>query len=300
MAGATNDNFELVEPEVLAKLSKLSIRARGLVEGSFSGIHKSPHRGSSIEFAQYRKYVPGDDVNNIDWRVYAKTDRFYIKEFEADTNLRCYFVIDCSGSMGFKALNGISKLDYARKSVALLSQIFVQQSDTVGLQCFSDTLVHDIPARGSAKHLGNIFTVLRELTPSGETNIVKILHDLAEKIHRRALIFVFSDFFTDVEKLLDCFQHMKHRKHDLAIFHMLSEQEVEFEFDRAVRFMDMESNFSIVTEPALIRKDYQREIKSYMKRIQEGCREYHVDYRKIFIETPYDKILTEFLLERSR
>ena len=297
---ASNDKFELVDPEVLAKLSKLSIRARGLVEGSFSGIHKSPHRGSSIEFAQYRKYVPGDDVNNIDWRVYAKTDRFYIKEFEADTNLRCYFVIDCSGSMGFKVANSLSKLDYARKSVALLSQIFVQQSDTVGLQCFSDSLIHDIPARGSAKHLGNIFTILRGLKPSGETNIVKILHDLAEKIHRRALIFVFSDFFTDVEKLLDCFQHMKHRKHDLSVFHLISKQEVEFEFDRAVRFMDMESNYSIVTEPALIRKDYQREIKAYMQRMKEGCSEFHVDYRKIFIETPYDKVLTDFLLERSR
>jgi uncharacterized protein (DUF58 family) len=294
-----SDKNNLVDPEVLARLSRLPMCARGLVEGSFSGMHRSPHRGASVEFAQYRKYVPGDDVNNIDWRVYAKTDRFYIKEFEADTNLRCYFVIDSSGSMGFES-EGISKLEYAVRSVAVLAQILVQQSDTVGLQCFSDGLNFDIPARGSAKHLGNIFSVLSSLKPSGETKIVKVLHDLAEKINRRALILVFSDFFTEVEELLDCFQHMKHRKHDLAVFHLLSEAETDLNFDRAVRFMCMETNYSIVTEPALIRNDYRKEFNAYMERMKQGCREFHVDYRKVFIEESYDKTLANFLLERAR
>ena len=293
-----NQSFTLIDPDVLARLSRLSLKARGVVEGTFSGMHKSPHRGSSVEFSQYRKYVQGDDVNNIDWRVYAKTDRFYIKEFEADTNLRCHLVLDCSGSMGFAGKGG-RKLDYARKAAATLAQILVQQGDAVGLQCFSNGLIHDIPARGSAKHLGNIFTLLSDTESAGETHIIDILHDLAEKIHRRAMIIVFSDFFTDVEPLLDCFQHMKFRKHDLAIFHLISPEEREFEFDRSIRFMDMESPFSMVTDPAIIRKDYLREFDTYLKRMKEGCREFHVDYREINIERPYDEVLAEFLLERQ-
>ena len=289
----------LVEPQVLAKLSKLDVRARGIVEGSFSGMHKSPHKGSSVEFAQYRKYVPGDDINNLDWRVYAKTDRFYIKEFEADTNLRCHLIVDSSGSMGYTGKNG-SKLNYAQKLAATLAQLLIQQGDTVGLQCFAENMVHDIPARGSAKHLGTIFTLLSELPSEGETQIIKILHDLAEKIHRRAMIIVFSDCFTDVEKLLDCFQHMKFRKHDLAVFHIMDPDELDFEFDRSIRFMDMESNFSIVSEPSMIRREYLNEIKKYRERMKRGCREFHVDYRFVKTSDPYDQVLTEFLLERQR
>jgi uncharacterized protein (DUF58 family) len=294
----SSQNFTLIDPDVLARLSRLALRARGVVEGSFSGMHKSPHRGSSVEFSQYRKYVPGDDVNNIDWRVYAKTDRFYIKEFEADTNLRCHFVIDCSGSMGFSGRGG-AKLDYARKASATLAQILVQQGDSVGLQCFSNGLINDIPARGSAKHLGNLFSVLQNTVSKGETHIVDILHDLAEKIRRRAMIIVFSDFFTDLEPLLDCFQHMKYRKHDLAVFHLISPEEREFEFDRSIRFLDMESSFSMVTEPAMIKKDYLKEFNNYLKKIKEGCREFHVDYRVVDVERPYDEVLAEFLLERQ-
>lgn len=293
-----SNKASLIDPDVLARLSRLALQARGVVEGSFSGMHKSPHRGSSVEFSQYRKYVPGDDVSNIDWHIYAKTDRFYIKEFEADTNLRCHLVIDCSGSMGFSGRGG-AKLDYARKAAAVLAQILVQQGDAVGLQCFSKGLIHDIPARGSAKHLGNIFTVLNQSVSSGETHIVNILHDLAEKIRRRAMIIVFSDFFTEVEPLLDCFQHMKYRKHDLAVFHLISPEEREFEFDRSIRFMDMESSFSLISEPALIKNDYLREFNNYLKRMKEGCREFHVDYREVDISRPYDEILAEFLLERQ-
>ena len=289
----------LVDPHVLAMLSKLDVRARGVVEGSFSGMHKSPHKGSSVEFSQYRKYVPGDDISNLDWKVYAKTDRFYIKEFEADTNLRCHLIIDSSGSMGYDGKSG-SKLDYAKKMAATLAQLLIQQGDTVGLQSFAENMIHDLPARGSAKHLGTIFSLLSTLTPSGETQIIKVLHDLAEKIHRRAMIILFSDCFTDLEKLLDCFQHMKFRKHDLAVFHIMDPDELEFDFDRSIRFMDMESNFSIVSEPSMIRRDYLNELNKYLTRIKRGCREFHVDYRFVKTSEPYDQVLTKFLLERQK
>jgi uncharacterized protein (DUF58 family) len=296
---ALKTHAELTDPEVLARLSRLDVRARGLVEGSFSGMHKSPHRGSSVEFAQYREYVPGDDINNLDWKVYARTDRFYIKEFEADTNLRCHLVIDTSGSMGFAAKHG-SKLDVAKKYAATLAHLLVRQGDAVGLQCFDEKLHHDVPARGGPKHLGTILTLLSSLQPKGETRIVQTLHDLAEKIRRRAMIVVFSDFFTDAEELLDCFQHMRYRKHDLAIFQMLDDDELTFEFDRSIRFVDLETKFSIVSEPSVIRNEYLDAINAHMERLKLGCREFHVDYRPAPTSKPYGDLLSEFLLERQR
>ncbi len=293
------DSNKLIDPKVLAKLSRLDIRSRGLVEGSFSGMHKSPHRGSSVEFAQYREYTPGDDIANLDWRVYARTDRFYIKEFEADTNLRCHLVIDTSGSMGFATKNG-TKLDMAKKCAATLAHLLIRQGDAVGLQCFDNKLLHDIPAKGGPKHLGAILNTLSETTPRGETKIVETLHDLAEKIRRRAMIVVFSDFFTDTEELLDCFQHMRYRKHDLAVFQILDDQELEFEFDRSIRFVDMETKFSLLAEPSLIKNDYLREINAHLERLKQGCREFSVEHRSILLSRPYGDVLTEFILERQR
>jgi uncharacterized protein (DUF58 family) len=288
-----------VDPYVLAKLSKLNVLARGLVEGSFSGMHKSPHRGSSVEFAQYRKYVQGDDIKNVDWKIYGKTDRFYIKEFEADTNLRCHLVLDCSASMGFRGAHG-SKLDYAQKMLATLAQLLIQQGDSVGLQCFTEEVIYDIPSRGSPKHLKNIFRILSEIKPRGKTNIVEVLHGLAEKIRRRAMIIVFSDFFTDIDALLDCFQHMKFRKHDLAVFHIMDPEELEFNFDRSVRFLDMESSFSIVTEPAVIKNNYLTSLRHFLDKMTLGCMEFHVDYRFAKLSRKYDEVLGEFLLARQK
>jgi len=294
-----NTHANLIDPETLARLSRLDVRARGLVEGSYSGMHKSPHRGSSVEFAQYREYVPGDDINNLDWKVYARTDRFYIKEFEADTNLRCHLVIDTSGSMGFSAKHG-SKLDLAKRCAATLAHLLVRQGDAVGLQCFNDRLHCDIPARGGPKHLGSLLTVLSSLKTKGETRIIQTLHDLAEKIRRRAMIIVFSDFFTEPEALLDCFQHMRYRKHDLVVFQILDDEELSFEFDRSIRFVDMETKFSIVSEPSVIRNDYMKALNDHLEKLKYGCREFHVDYRYAETSRPYGDILSDFLLERQR
>ncbi|MCX6986292.1 MAG: DUF58 domain-containing protein [Lentisphaerae bacterium] len=290
---------DFLDPQVLARLSKLNVVARGLVEGSFTGMHKSPHKGSSVEFAQYRKYVPGDDIKNVDWKIYAKTDRFYIKEYEADTNLRCHLVVDSSASMGFKGRHG-SKLDYTKRMAATLAQLLILQGDAVGLQCFNEKVTKDIPARGSPKHLRNIFEILSEVKPEGKTRIVDVLHHLAEKIRKRAMIIVFSDFFTDIEEILDCFQHMRFRKHDLAVFHLMDPEELNFDFDRSTRFLDMESSFSIVTEPAIIKNEYLKELNHYLDRMMLGCREFHVDYRFTNISRTYDSVLSEFLLSRQR
>jgi len=294
--GATR---EFLDPHVLARLSRLSVLARGLVEGTFSGRHRSPHRGSSVEFAQYRKYVPGDDVKTFDWKVYAKTDRYYVKEFEADTNLRCYLVLDCSGSMLYDGGRG-NKADYARRLAATLAHLLVKQGDAVGLLCFAERVVRDVPPRASPKHLRNIFDVLAEMRPAGRTHVVRILHDLAERIRRRALVIVFSDLLTDVEPLLDCFHHLHFRKHDLAVFHLMDDAELEFRFDRPIRFADLESSFKLVAEPIGVRQAYLRSLAAYTERLRTGCREFRVDYRLVRMSRSYEDVLSEFLLDRQR
>ncbi|MFC1461422.1 DUF58 domain-containing protein [Verrucomicrobiota bacterium] len=296
---ANAHNREFLEPEVLSRLSRLSVSSRLPMIGSVTGMHKSATRGSSVEFAEYRKYVQGDDVRHVDWRVFARSDRFYMKEFEADTNLRCYIVLDTSGSMGFTQRHG-SKFDYARRAAATLAYLLVQQGDAVGLLCFTDKTVHDISPRRTPSHLKNIFDTLAQINPDGRTEIVQTIHDLAEKIRNRALVIVFSDFFTQAEPLLDCFQHMRFRKHDLAVFHLLDRLELDFVFDRPIRFVDMESTYSTISDPSVIRAGYRRELDRHMTAIKRGCEEFNVDYHRVITDTDYETILASFLLQRMR
>lgn len=292
----------LVDPHVVARLGRLEVRPLGPVSGSYSGMHKSPHRGSSVEFAEYRKYAPGDDPKHIDWRVYAKTDRFYIKEFEADTNLRCHLVLDGSGSMAFgsaAAAGGNNKFDYARRMAATLAHLLTLQGDAVGLQCFDQKLRHDLPARASPRHFRQVLDVLAGAQAKGATDLPGVLHDLAESVRQRALMVVFSDLFTDVRPLLDAFQHMRFRHHDLVVFHLLDPQELSFDFDRTVRFADLESPLSVVSEPAAIRDLYLRELNAYLEEVRRGCLEQRVDYHRVDTSRPYDAVLSDFLLKRQ-
>jgi uncharacterized protein (DUF58 family) len=290
---------DFVDSEVLSRLSRLTLASRVPMIGSVSGIHKSATRGSSVEFAEYRKYVPGDEIKHIDWQVYARTDRFYMKEFEADTNLRCYLVVDTSGSMGFAGKHG-TKFEYARRLAATLAYLLIHQGDAVGLQCFSDKATKDIPPRHSPSHLRNIFDTLGEVSPSGPTELVQTIHELAERVKRRALIIIFSDFFGDVPPLLDCFQHMRFRKHDLALFHMLDREELDFDFDRPIRFVDLETSFGMVTDPSVIRNGYRTELDRYLDSFKRGCREFNVDYHRVVTDTDYEQVLASFLLQRIR
>lgn len=295
------DTFQrdFLDSSALARLSRLVVGARAPMIGSVSGIHKSAHRGSSVEFAEYRKYVPGDDTKHLDWRVYARTDRFYMKEFEADTNLRCYLVLDTSASMGFTGKNG-SKFDFARRMVATLAYLLSHQGDAVGLLCFADKAVREVPPRYTPAHLKGIFDVLAAAEPAGSTEIVETIHNLAEKARQRALVIVFSDFFTEVAPLLDCFQHMRFKKHDLAIFHMLDRTELDFDFDRPIRFVDIEGSFAMITDPAVVRSGYQAELTRYMDAMKHGCEEFSVDYQRVFTDADYETVLAAFLLQRMR
>jgi uncharacterized protein (DUF58 family) len=288
---------DFLDSGVLSRLSRIVLNARQPMLGTVTGIHKSAARGSSVEFAEYRKYVPGDDIKHIDWQVYARSDRFYIKEFEADTNLRCYIVLDCSASMQFEGEHG-SKFDYARKLAATLAYMLVHQGDGVGLTAFNDKVCEDIPPRRSPTHLKSIFDIMGKMTPTGKSAIVDTIHKLAEKISRRAFVIVFSDLFTDIDPLLDAFQHMRFRKHDLSVFHLLDQQEVDFEFDRPIRFVDMESSFDLITDPSMIKGGYRKALDQYLEAMQKGCREFGVDYQRVITSADYEKVLSSFLLER--
>ena len=293
------DNRSLLDPEVLARLMAQPLMSRFPMEGTISGQHKSPHRGSSVEFAEYRNYVPGDDIRRLDWRVFGRTDRFYLKEFEAETNLRCYLVLDCSGSMAFDGGQG-SKLDYARKLIATLAYLVIHQGDAAGLVCAGEAGTLEIPPRRTPTHLQLMTDTLLATDAKGGTNLPTVLHDLAEKIRPRALVVVVSDLFHDPEEILGAFQHLRFKKHDLAVFHLLDPVEVNFEFDRPVRFVDLESSSSIVTEPAMIRNEYLAALNRFLEQVRAGCSEFKADYKRVQTDQPYEKALADFLVERAR
>lgn len=288
-----------LDQRVLARLMAQPLLSRFPMEGSISGQHKSPHRGSSVEFAEYRNYVPGDDIRRLDWRVFGRTDRFYMKEFEAETNLRCYLVLDSSASMRFAGKNG-SKLDFAKQLIATLAYLVVHQGDAAGLACVGEKNIFDVPPRRNPAHLQLIFETLDKVEAKGETGLVAALHDLAEKVRRRALVVVFSDLFTDPDALLDCFQHLRFQKHDLAVFHLLDRMELEFRFDRPIRFVDLESSFSLVTEPATVREEYLQQLRLYLERLKAGCHEFKAEYRQVTTDQEYGQVLADFLVDRAR
>ena len=273
--------------------------ARFPMEGSISGHHRSPHRGSSVEFAEYRNYVPGDDIRRLDWRVFARTDRYYLKEFEAETNLRCYVVLDCSGSMGFAGEHG-TRLDYAKRLAATLSYLIINQGDAAGLLHVTEKTATEIPPRRNASHLQVILDTLGQARPTGETRLVPMLHELAEKARRRALVVILSDCFCDGDALRDALQHLRFQKHDLALFHLLDPLELDFEFDRPVRFVDMEGSQSIITEPATVRAEYQAQLKRFLGKLRDDCHEFNADYRRVTLDRPYGEVMADFLTERSR
>ena len=275
----------------------LPLHARQAMLGSVSGKHRSPVRGSSLEFAQYRKYVPGDDTRRLDWRTWGRSDRFYIKEFEADTNLRLCLLIDTSGSMGF--VSGKStRFDYARRLAATMGYLAAQQGDAVGLWGFADKTV-EIPARRGPSHLGLVLDRLVDLRAEGGTTLLQSLHDAAEKIRQRALVVIFSDLFAPVSELKTAIQHLRFRRHDVAAFHLLDQQEIDFDFDRPARFVDMEGGEALLADPSLIARNYRTAVKEYLSEMDALVRDTGVDYHRVKLHERYDDVLVRFLLGRT-
>jgi uncharacterized protein (DUF58 family) len=292
---AENKHFFL-EPEVLGRLMALPLRARQAMLGSVSGRHRSPIRGSSLEFAQYRKYVPGDDTRRLDWRTWGRSDRFYIKQFEADTNLRLCLLMDTSGSMDFGPA-GATRFDFARKLAGALGYFAAEQGDAVGLWALAAKPI-EIPARRGAAHLGQVLDRLGELRPGGDTTLLAALHEAAEKIRQRALVIVFSDFFVPPAELKSAFQHLRFRKHDVVAFHLLDQRELDFDFDRPARFVDMEGGDPVLADPSLIARNYREAVRRYIAELDEVVRASGVDYHRVRLHESYEEALARFLLAR--
>ncbi|MAT72750.1 MAG: DUF58 domain-containing protein [Planctomycetaceae bacterium] len=290
---------EFLQPEILAKLASAPLLARRPMHGNVSGRHASPHRGASVEFAEYRKYVPGDDLRRLDWRAYGRTDRHYVKEFDADTNLRLCLIVDASGSMRFGS-GDVTKVDFARQAAGAIAYLASQQGDAVGLTCLGEGPPQVIPARRSPAHLSHVFDQLEQLQPAGETRLVEGLHELAETIRERALIIILSDLFADPAELRECFEHFRFRKHDLAAFHLIDPQEVKFEFHRPMRFLDMEGGTPVFAEPNEIVDRYHAAINRYLAEMKQAATETAVDYHRVNIAEDYERLLMQFLVRRTR
>lgn len=294
---------DFLDPAVLGKLLGLSLHSRHPMLGNVSGRHRSPVKGSALEFAQYRKYVPGDDTRRLDWRTWGRTDRYYIKEFEADTNLRLCLIIDTSGSMNYGE-PGKTRLDYARRLAGTLAYLASHQGDAVGLYSGSKNAVgsmveKEIPPKRGPLHLGVIFDHLAELEAGGETGLVAAIHAAAEKIPQRALIVLFSDLLFPPDPLREAFQHLRFRKHDIAVFHLLDRQEVDFTFDRPTRFLDLEGGASLLADPSLIEKRYREAVNAYLTSIDEMVNHAALDYHRTFLDEPYEQALARFLMGRN-
>ena len=288
-----------LDPQVLSRLASVPLLARQPMVGGVSGRHVSPHRGSSVEFAEYRKYVPGDDLRRLDWRAFGRSDRFYVKEYEADTNLRCCFVLDTSGSMNFGAEGRMTKIDYARRICGSLAYLASQQGDAVGISCVADGIVRTLPPRRSAAHLRLLFDILEEAQPAGPSRLPEVLHELAETIRQRALVVIVSDLFMDPAVLSSSFSHLRFRRHDVSVFHLLDPQEIGFKFQRPTRFIDMEGGGSIFTDPVDIADRYHQAVTGYLEGMKKVVLESGVDYHRVLTDENYEQLLARFLVARA-
>lgn len=293
-------DLDFLDHGVIGRLSRLQLAVRNPMLGSVTGLHRSATRGASVEFAEYRKYAPGDDIKFLDWRVFARTDKYFIREFEADTNLRCYLVVDTSGSMKYTSTpEGGTRFDYARRLASTLAHLLVHQGDAVGLTLFSQKAT-DLPARHTPSHLRQLYQLLANAKPQGESNIVQTLHDFAERIRSRALVIVVSDLFCEVPELLDAIKHLRFYKHDVAVFHLLDRQEFDFDFTRPVRFVDMENGADLITDPTVVREAYREAVNDYLTTLRHGCSQFRVDYRFTYLDQSFEGPLTDFLIQRIR
>ena len=275
------------------------MKARLVVEGFIAGLHRSPYHGFSVEFAEHRQYMPGDSLRNIDWKVYGKTDRYFVKEFEEETNLKAYLLLDISGSMGYSS-NGINKLEYSSYLCAALSYLMLKQRDSVGLVIFDQKIKKYIPPKSTLSHLHNVLRELDKLSPSEPTNISSALHQMAERIKRRGLIILLSDLFEQPEEIISGLKHFRHKKHEVIVFHILDPKERSFAFENEAIFKDLETNEEIMTSPWQIRKEYQERLKELLNRYTLECRESMIDYVLLDTSVPFDRALFSYLNKRQR
>ena len=288
-----------IDRRAVARVSRHQLRARSPVEGYYSGIHKSPYHGFNVEFAEYREYSPGDDPRYLDWRVLARSERFFVKQFEAETNLSCYVLLDASASMDFTT-NTQTRLDYGASLAAALCLLMLRQGDQAGLVVFDNAVREFIPPRGNARHFASILQVLERVKPGRDTNISAVLHRIVEQIRRRSMVIVVSDFFDDVGSVLLGLQHFRHRRHEVIALHLLDDAELTFPFDRTTLFEGMERGEQVVADPRVIGEGYRTRFQQYLEEFRRGCLEKDIDYERMLLSEPFDRALVNYLGRLAR
>jgi uncharacterized protein (DUF58 family) len=286
--------YRYFAPTDAARMGKLQFMARQVVEGVITGQHKSPHRGFSVEFSEHREYTPGDELRHLDWKAYARSDRHYIKLYEQETNLRATLVIDTSSSMKFAG-----KLDYARHLAACLAYLLASQQDLAGLVAVDESIQFEIPPGSSPSHLDRLFKALEALDVGRETHLARHLHTLAERLPRRSLVILVSDLWVEPEELTKALQHLRYRKHQAMVLHLLDRNEIDLPYDRQVTLKDLETDEELQIDPAELREAYQQQVEAYMTGIRKVCNDGGVEYHSMFVDEPYDKALVRLIHRRS-
>ncbi len=309
--------YKFFRPQQAARLRSLELTVRGVVEGVFAGLHKSPHKGFSIEFAEHREYVPGDELKHLDWTVLARSDRYYIKQYEQETNLRATICLDASGSMGFRGAGAapgrsrraeakgamepgqVSKFEYAAVLAASLAFMLSGQQDVVGLTVFDQKITMEIPQGNGAGHLDQLFKKLEEVKPGRDTDIASAIHEIANKIPRRGLVILISDLLDDPDGLLVALQHLRFARHQMIILQVLDRAEVDLPFGKPVTFEDMENQARMQIDAKLIRDDYRREMLAFLDDLKRRCGQFRMDYLLAFTDVPWDIQIREILRRTS-
>jgi uncharacterized protein (DUF58 family) len=293
------DYQRFLNPELVSRLSSMEMRARLVVEGFITGLHRSPYHGFSVEFAEHRQYMPGDPIRHIDWKAFGKTDRFYIKEFEEETNLKAHILLDASGSMAYRS-DGIDKLEYGRYLSAALTYLMLKQQDAVGLTIFASGIRTYLPPRSARTHLHTVLKELNRVDPAETTDVAATFHQLAERIRRRGLIIIISDLLDEPDKILLGLKHFRHNKHEVLVFHVLDPLEKSFAYRREAIFRDLETGEEVTTQPWHIRGEYVRAMTALTDRYRRECRDSLIDYVPLDTSVPFDRALFAYLGKRGR
>lgn len=296
MAVAQEMSFD---PTKLSRYGHLSMVARSVVEGFLTGLHKSPFKGFSIEFAEHRQYYPGDEIRHIDWRAYGKTDRYYIKEYEEETNLKAYLLVDASGSMKYQG-TGISKFDYARYLAASLAYLMLNQLDAIGLMVHDTRIRSVLQPKTQSKHLMHIIDALEKTSPGGETSLAPIWHEWNHQIKKRGMIVIFSDCFDNIDHLVHALRHFRHQRHEVLLFHILAPEELTFPFKKWTQFRNLEnSSHKVMVDAQRIRKEYLEKFQAFQTELQSKCRQLQIDYHLMQTNEPVDRALGIYLARRQ-
>jgi uncharacterized protein (DUF58 family) len=295
-----NDYRRFLQPNTVAKLQNIELKARLVVEGFITGLHKSPYHGFSVEFAEHRQYRTGDEIRHIDWKVFGRTDKYYVKQFEEETNLRSMIALDSSTSMKYASKGNISKFEYASYLAAALSYLLIKQRDAVGLSLYDTKVSTFIPPSSRQSHIHNILKALDSTIPANQTGTARALDLLAERIRRRGLVVIISDFFDDPQSIVSALQHFRHKKHEVLVFQILDPREIDFKFGRNAVFKDMEIGDELTTQPYQIQKAYAQTMRDFISEIKKASQNANIDYNLIDTSEPFDKAMKEFIAKRNQ